>query len=121
MSKHFDRQLKIQKSCTEQLRAIYRRARTDCLSQSTVLDMVSEQVYGSTGFKRATRPTKEFIVGYGRALFDAHWDSLVFAHEVDGKRYAIFTPEYEALSPQRVHEEGTWSGFVYKEDYSRNW
>lgn len=76
-----------------------------------------DDIVRSKKWARCSRPVHEYLHGYKDAKYDelyAHY--LAFAYEVNGKILVTTSDEYKALSPQKVSQESTWNGHVWKDD-----
>ena len=89
---------------------IWRRARDYHYSHATILEKLGA-IWASDRFKKQPMHAKEYLRGYSDALFDIHWEYLVFTYDCgELGRLSIESPEYKAISPVDVHKLYSESG-----------
>jgi len=85
MSKHIDRQYKLEKMFCSRLSDIYRMASEYHYPHSKIIELKNEAFFNNVDRKKCTRITDSFITGYDKALFDSFRNcDLTYGYRLNG-------------------------------------
>ena len=113
---HLDKQLRHQQILINRVKDLYARTRLFHWDHKTMLDRRRTDLHGHPSWSRATGYVREYVRGYESACYDAlDRFELVYAYDVDSRRYCLGTPEFKALDPCYVTGHATWSGYVWRD------
>ncbi len=112
-------QLNHKEAVKNQYKNLFRQTRMYLLSQKDYLEYRSK-IQESNSYKRLTQYNREFM----RGMEEVHRDNLyqtdlVFCYDYKGKRYAIDSIEYKAISPSEICENHTFKGHCYRKDLNK--
>jgi hypothetical protein len=101
------------------IKSIWQRARQQFWTHEYILEKLSE-ICNSDRFKTQPMHAKEYLRGYSDALFDMHWEYLVYTYDCgEHGRLSIESEEYKAIRPYDVHKLYSDSGcHCYRENLS---
>jgi hypothetical protein len=90
-----------------------------CFSQAEYLKRRSE-IQETNSYQRLTIYNREFMRGMEEIFFhELYQNDLIFCYDYQGKRYAIDSAEYKALSPKEVADNNTFCGHCYRKDLTK--
>lgn len=88
-------------------------------SQKQYLDR-REEIQKSNSYQRLTFYNREFMRGMEEMFFaELYRNDLVFCYDYQGKRYAIDSTEYKAISPKEICDNHTFKGHCYRKDLTK--
>ena len=112
-------QLNHKERIVNQFKSLFCLTRTYYFSQKQYLERRGK-IQESNSYKRLTQYNREFMRGM-EEMFNAklYRNDLVFCYDYQGKRYAIDSTEYKAISPKEICDNHTFKGHCYRKDLTK--